>query len=99
MRSTSWFLTLALLAGAADPGGVDDKNDLNPLQGSYTMFLCFTSGERLPPDLVKSGELVVEDNEYRPKLGRALRQQASTSTHPRHLTRLILRTLRGLKKA
>ena len=69
MRSTSWFLSLALLAGAADPGGVDDKNDLNPLQGSYAMFLCFTSGERLSADLVKSGELVVEDNEYRPRLG------------------------------
>jgi uncharacterized protein (TIGR03067 family) len=69
MRSTSWFLTLALFAGAADPGTVDDKNDLNPLQGRYSMFLCFTSGEKLSPHLVKSGELVVEDNEYRPKLG------------------------------
>ncbi len=69
MRSTSWLLTLALLLGAADPGSADDTNDLNPLQGSWTMFLGFTSGEKLSPDLVKSGELVVEDNEYRPKLG------------------------------
>jgi uncharacterized protein (TIGR03067 family) len=69
MRSTNWLLTLAFVLGAADSGKTDDKDDLNPLQGSWTMFLCFTSGEKLSPDLLKSGELVVEDNEYRPKLG------------------------------
>src|SRR5271168_4142321 len=69
MRSASWFVTLAMLLGAADPGNVDGKNDVDPLQGSWTMFLCFVNGEELSPDLVKSGELVVEDNEYRPKLG------------------------------
>jgi uncharacterized protein (TIGR03067 family) len=69
MRSTNWLLTLALVLGAAGPGKTDDKDDLNSLQGSWTMFLCFTSGEKLSPDLLKSGELVVEDNEYRRKLG------------------------------
>ncbi len=68
MRSASWFMTLAMLLGAADPGNVDGKNDVDPLQGSWTMFLCFVNGEELAADQIKSGELVVEDNEYRPKL-------------------------------
>jgi uncharacterized protein (TIGR03067 family) len=69
MRSASWFMTLAMLLGAADPGNVDGKNDVDPLQGSWTMLLCFVNGEELSPDQIKSGKLVVEDNEYRPKLG------------------------------
>jgi uncharacterized protein (TIGR03067 family) len=69
MRSMSWFLTLALLLGAADLRSDDAKNDVDPLQGSWLMFLCFVNGDELSPDQVKSGELVVIDNEYRPKLG------------------------------
>ena len=69
MRSVNWFVTLAMLLGADNPGNVDDKNDVDPLQGSWTMFLCFVNCEELSPDQVKSGELVVDDNEYRPKLG------------------------------
>jgi uncharacterized protein (TIGR03067 family) len=69
MRSTSWCVALGLILGAADAGSVEDKNDVDPLQGSWTMFLCFVNGEELSPDQIKSGALVVEDNEYRPKLG------------------------------
>ena len=72
MRSASWSHDPGNALGAlADPGNVDGKNDVDPLQGSWTMFLCFVNGEELSPDQIKSGELVVEDNEYRPvKLGR-----------------------------
>ena len=50
MRSASWFVTLAMLLGAADPGNVDGKNDVDPLQGSWTMFLRFVNGEEPSPD-------------------------------------------------
>jgi hypothetical protein len=69
MRSASWFATIIMLLGAADPRKIDGTNDVDPLQGSWTMFLCFVNGEELSPEQVKSGELVVADNEYRPKLG------------------------------
>lgn len=71
MRSTGLFLALALLLGAAEPANDDAQNDLNPLQGSWTMVLCFVNGEEIPADQVKTGELSVADNEYRPKLGTA----------------------------
>jgi len=71
MRSTGLFLALALLLGAAEPANDDGQNDLNPLQGSWTMVLCFVNGEEIPAVQVKTGELIVEDDEYRPKLGTA----------------------------
>ena len=36
------------------------------------MVLCFVNGEEISADQVKTGELVVEDNEYRPKLGASI---------------------------
>ena len=33
------------------------------------MVLCFINGAELSPGQVKSAELIIEDNEYRPKLG------------------------------
>ena len=40
------------------------------------MALCFVNGEEVPADQVKTGALVVEDTDYRPKLG----ANAATST-------------------
>jgi photosystem II stability/assembly factor-like uncharacterized protein len=71
MCATRWVLTLALLLGAADPARADEKNVVDPLQGSWTMVPCFINDEELSPDPVKSGELVVQNNEYRPKLSAA----------------------------
>jgi len=62
MRSMRWFLTLLLLFAPAGLRSDDAKNDVDPLQGSWTMFLCFVNGEELSADQVKTGELVVEDN-------------------------------------
>ena len=76
MRSKVWFLGLHLLFGAAEAGQDDAKNDVGPLQGGWTMVLVFINGEELPADQVKSGELIIEDDQYRAKLG----ANASTST-------------------
>jgi uncharacterized protein (TIGR03067 family) len=39
------------------------------LQGGWKMVLLFVNGEEVPADQAQSGELVVLDDEYRPKLG------------------------------
>jgi uncharacterized protein (TIGR03067 family) len=69
MRSRIWILGLTLLLGAAEPRKDDVKNDGEPLQGGWTMFLVFRNGEEAPPDLAKTGELIIEDQEYRAKMG------------------------------
>jgi uncharacterized protein (TIGR03067 family) len=69
MRSTLWLLGLTLLLGAAEPRKDDATNDPEPLQGGWTMVLVFRNGQEAPPDLAKSGELIIEDREYRAKLG------------------------------
>ena len=69
MRSKLWLLGLTLLLGAAEPRKDDSTNDLEPLQGGWTMVLVFRNGQEASPDLAKSGELVIEDQEYRAKLG------------------------------
>ena len=75
MRSKVWLLGLTLLLGAAAPGQNDAKTDLGPIQGGWQLVLVFINGEELPADQVKTGELVVEDDQYRAKLG----ANASTS--------------------
>ena len=70
MRRTGCVCTvLALMLGAAHAQKVDVKSDLDKLQGSWAMVLFFANGEELPADLVKTGEVLIDDNEYRPKLG------------------------------
>ena len=63
-----WVL-LGLMLGAAPPQKDDVKSDLDKLQGSWAMVLFFINGEELPADQVKTGELLVDDSEYHPKLG------------------------------
>jgi len=62
------LLGLILLIGAVELRA-NDANDVEALQGGWTMVLVFRNGEAAPPDLAKSGELVIEDQEYRAKLG------------------------------
>ena len=76
MRSKVWFLGLTLLLGAAEASKDDAKNDVGPIQGGWRMVLAFINGEELPADQAKSGELIIEDDQYRAKLG----ANATTST-------------------
>jgi uncharacterized protein (TIGR03067 family) len=76
MRSKVWFLGLTLLVGAAEAGQDDAKSDVGPIQGGWKMVLGFINGEELPADQVKTGELTIDDDQYRAKLG----ANASTST-------------------
>jgi uncharacterized protein (TIGR03067 family) len=69
MRSNGWLLGLILLLGAAEPTRRVTADDIESLQGGWTMVLVFRNGEAVPADQAKSGELVVEDKEYRAKLG------------------------------
>jgi uncharacterized protein (TIGR03067 family) len=68
MRSAAFFLATASLFAAAEPRKDDARTDLSPLQGAWAMVLCFSNGDALPADLVKTGELVVQNNDYRAKL-------------------------------
>jgi len=63
------WVVLGLILGADEPRKDDIKNDLDKLQGSWAMVLFFVNGEEVPADQVKTGELLIDDNEYRPKLG------------------------------
>ena len=69
MCSKVWLLGLALLFGAAEPRKDDVSSDVESLQGGWTMFLVFRNGEETPADLRKTGELIIEDQEYRARLG------------------------------
>jgi uncharacterized protein (TIGR03067 family) len=71
MRSTGLLSSLAvvLLIAAAPAQNTDVRDDLERLQGGWSMILVFINGEELPPDQVKTGELIVDDDEYYPKLG------------------------------
>ena len=65
MRSKGWLLGLVLLIGAGGPVKDDAQNDADRLQGSWTMVLGFINGKELPAEQVKSGVLVIDDNQYR----------------------------------
>ncbi len=60
---------IGLVLGADEPRKDDVKDPAQALQGGWSMVLLFVNGEEVPGDQAKSGELVVEDDEYRPKLG------------------------------
>jgi uncharacterized protein (TIGR03067 family) len=76
MRSKGWFLGLLLMLGAAAPVKDDANNDADRLQGSWTMVLVFINGEELSAGQARTGQLVIEDNQYRARLG----ANSSTST-------------------
>ena len=63
-------------AGAGQPKKDEVKDPARELQGGWNMVLLFVNGEEVPADQAKSGELVVVDDEYRPKLGATV--EAST---------------------
>jgi uncharacterized protein (TIGR03067 family) len=52
------------------------KDPALELEGGWKMVLLFVNGEEVPAEQSQSGELVVADNEYRPKLGATV--EAST---------------------
>jgi uncharacterized protein (TIGR03067 family) len=70
MRSMCYIcLLIGLVLGADDPPKKAAKDDPGPLQGGWSMVQMMVSGEEIPADQVKTGELVVLDDEYRPVLG------------------------------
>jgi uncharacterized protein (TIGR03067 family) len=75
----AWVMC-GLSLGAGQPRTVDVKNDLEKLQGSWAMVLFFVNGEEVPADQVKAGELLIDEDEYRPRLG------ASVETAILHLS-------------
>jgi len=81
-------VVLGLLLGADDPRKDDLANDLDKLQGSWAMALFFVNGEEVQADQVKPGELLIDDDEYRPKLGpdiEALTVRVNSSTNPKEI--------------
>ena len=60
----------------ASPSKAEVKNPTDELQGGWSMVLLFVNGEETPVEQAKSGELVIEDDVYRSKLGAT----AETST-------------------
>ncbi len=70
MRLTGLVVVaIAVLLGAGQPKKTEAKNPSDELQGGWSMVLLFVSGEETPAEQAKSGELVVEDDVYRSKLG------------------------------
>jgi uncharacterized protein (TIGR03067 family) len=69
MRSNGWLWGLIFLLGFARTVMSQAPDDVEPLQGGWTMVLVFRNGEEVPADQAKSGELIVEDQEYRARLG------------------------------
>lgn len=69
MRTNGLLLGLFLVLAAAVPVMSDSASDLEPLQGGWTMVLVFRNGEEVPPDQARSGELIIEDSDYRARLG------------------------------
>jgi uncharacterized protein (TIGR03067 family) len=63
-----WFMA-GLLLGSEVPQKNDAAKELEKLQGSWAMALFFLDGEEVPADQVKTGELLIDDDEYRPLLG------------------------------
>ena len=63
------FLATGFLLGADDPPKSAAKNDVDALQGGWSMVRLLVNGEEVPSDQAKTGELVVIDDEYRPMLG------------------------------
>jgi uncharacterized protein (TIGR03067 family) len=77
-----------LILGADLPQKDDVKNDLEKLQGSWAMVLFFVDGEEVPTDQVRTGELLIDDDEYRPRLGASVETatvQVNSSRTPKEI--------------
>jgi uncharacterized protein (TIGR03067 family) len=88
MKTNGWFLGVLLLMGAAEPRNDEAKLALDPLQGGWSAFLVFINGKAVPADEARTGELTIEDDQYRARLG----ARATTATikvdpsrSPRHI--------------
>jgi uncharacterized protein (TIGR03067 family) len=70
MRLTGLVVVaIAVLLGAGQPKKTEAKRPSDELQGGWSMVLLFVSGDETPAEQAKSGELVIEDDVYRSKLG------------------------------
>ena len=70
MRRTGLaFIATLLLLGAGQPKKAELKDPGVALQGGWSMVLLFNNGEETPAEEAKGGELFVEDDVYRSKLG------------------------------
>ena len=56
MRSKSLVIGADLAACGGGPRNDDVTNDVEPLQGGWTMVLVFGNGEEAPADQAKTGE-------------------------------------------
>ena len=82
MRSKVWLLGLTLLFGAAAAAQDEAKTDLEPIQGGWKMVLVFINGEGLPARSGKTGEVIIEGDQYRASSALTPRLPRSKSTHP-----------------
>jgi uncharacterized protein (TIGR03067 family) len=81
-------VSIGLLIGAASAQQADVKDDLETLQGGWSMVLVFVNGDELPSDQVKTGELVIDEDDYNPKLGASVEPstiKVDTSTNPKSI--------------
>jgi uncharacterized protein (TIGR03067 family) len=62
-------VAVGLLLGAGRAQNSNVQDDLEALRGGWSMELVFINGEELPADQAKTGELIIDDDDYNPKLG------------------------------
>jgi uncharacterized protein (TIGR03067 family) len=62
-------LAIGVSLFAGQPKKAEVKAPTDELQGGWSMVLLFVNGEETPAEQARSGELVVEDDVYRSKLG------------------------------
>jgi uncharacterized protein (TIGR03067 family) len=62
-------IAIGALLIAGQPKKAEVKDPALELQGGWSMVLLFVNGDETPAEQAKSGELVVEDDGYRSKLG------------------------------
>jgi uncharacterized protein (TIGR03067 family) len=69
MRSKACGFGLVLVLGVAGFVMGNAADDVGPLEGGWTMVLVFRNGAEVPPEQAKTGELVIEDQDYRAQMG------------------------------
>jgi uncharacterized protein (TIGR03067 family) len=70
------FACVAIGLLISQPKQDEGKDPILPLQGGWKMVLLFVNGEEMPAVEARSGELLITDDEYRPKVGATV--EAST---------------------
>jgi uncharacterized protein (TIGR03067 family) len=63
------WVAIGVLLFAGQPKKAEVKDPALELQGGWSMVLLFVNGEETPADEAKGGELLIEDDVYRSKLG------------------------------